>query len=361
MEKIFKTENQMADYLEEVFRKQEFYTCYINEMNLKALANAPIIVDALKSQMGFAATKEKILECMPSGVLITVPRNGVKTNIPVYPTALKSLCDRARLYGTTTKLFPLVLNEGFQYYQEEAQILLQEDILLAVHSKDYSYLPQNDLFNILRSGLGTTFSGYRFVEGSYSEELTTAFLEFPNQKSAIAALGCNDCTPAVLFTTNDVGKCGANLQAMLVKESVVNGVKRKVRVRLGTQLSTTHKDNHTVADFGANVDNLLSILQDGTKKLEALKNISIHYPEQCFMNIVKEYNLPRKEAESAKEDFSIRRGPHITAYDLYWALWNIMVYVKASGASMTKQMDVEENLTRSLNAAWSKFDTDYAI
>lgn len=238
---------------------------------------------------------------------------------------------------------------------------MQEDVLLAVHSKDYAYLPQNDLFDILRSGLETTFSGYEFVEGSYSEELTTAFLEFPSQKNVIASLGLNDCTPAVLFTTNDVGKCGANIQAMLVREDVVNGIKRKVRVRLGTQLSTTHKDNHTVAEFGANVDNILSILQDGTKKLETLKNISIKYPEQCFMNIVKEYNLPKKEGEAAKEDFSIRRPVNVTAYDLYWALWNIMVYVKANGASITRQMDVEENLTRSLNTTWSKFDVDYAV
>ena len=100
MEKMFKTEKEMAAYLQDVFSKQELYTCYIDEIKLKALANAPIVAGVIKSQMGFTATEDKILECMQSGVLITVPRNGVKTNIPVYPTALKSLCDRARLYGT---------------------------------------------------------------------------------------------------------------------------------------------------------------------------------------------------------------------------------------------------------------------
>lgn len=357
MEKIFKKQDEqaMAECLRKVQASQEQVNCYINEMELKELANAPIMAGVLKQQMGFQASEQRILECMGSNVMLSIPKDGVRKNIPVFPTALPTLSDRAKLFGLTTRLHPIILNEGFKYYSEECSVLLQDGAVIAAHSKEYAYLPQEDLFNILRSGLMTSVGKYEFVSGSYSEELTTALFRLPDAKKKLAALGCEGCTPAVLFTTNDVAKCGANLQAMLVKDGT------DLYIRLGSQLTTTHKDKHTVADFGTNVDQVLSILLDGTKKLESLKKISIKYPEQCFMNLVKEYSLPRKEAESAKDDFAIRRKADVSAYDLYWALWNLMAYVKANGASTMKQMDIEENLTRVMNAVWHKFDVDYAV
>lgn len=358
---LFHSETDMEEALTKVCRSQEIISCPVDELRLEELANAPILVDSLKKQHGFEAEEEDILACMPNELLITFPYYGNQVKFPVYQTAIKSLRDRAKLYGKSTEFKPMILNEGFPFYKEPANLLLQDHVLLAAHSSQYQFLKQDELFRLLMSGLKFHMGGYSFCWGIYSRELTAAYFLFPQKQNSLKAYNLETCVPGVLFTTNDVAQCGANLQATLTREQAMNGTHTRITCHLGTQLSTTHDKKHDVSDFGQKLDSVFSILQDGTKKLEKLGKIKLEYPSQCFVNVVKELKLPKKEAKSALEDFQIQMSSSTTAADLYWALWNIPEYLKGRGQGYAQILSVEENISRALSLQWNRYDVDYAL
>lgn len=354
LEKIFKDENEMYVYLrDEVVAKQKLSTCYVNEIKMEELANCPILASSFASE--YDVSEETITECMDTGVCTVLPFDGVEKTMPTYPTALMSLSERAGLHGRTISHHPIELNGGFKYYPDECQPLTQNGALLAVHSNEYAYLRQDQLMQTAMLGLEEAMGVCEFVEGTYSPWITTIRWRFPEAK--FERLGIK-ATPALLLTTNDVAKCGANLHATMEIENHSGGAKTVVSCRMGQMLSCTHKDKHTISDFKANIDQVFSLLKKSEEKLEELKKIKIKHPEECFINIIRQYNLPKAAGESALDDFTTFRGSEVSAFDIYIYLWNIKVYLK--DASPSKICDTEEMIARVANlspATWTKLDS----
>lgn len=352
------TAEDMLSLLKRVEGSQDVIEASICSLQLKELANAPIVASSIRTQMGFAAEEEDILACMPTNVMLSVPVNGKQVNMPIYYTAMRTLRERAKLYGKTAELHPLILNEGFPYYTEDAKLLIQDKVLLAAHSMLYQVLPQGQLFEMLLTGLDYHMGGYSFIGGEYAREMTIAAFEFPQKASALASLGVKDAVPGLYFTTNDIGQSGANLQATMIREQNVSGEKKRVTCYMGSSLSTTHDKKHDVSDFGQQLDKVFALIKDGAQQLERLKKIKLQYPAQCFMNVTKELHLPKKEAQMAQEDFTIQAYMP-TAYDLYWMLWNIVTYL--GSCSVEKRVSVQENISRAAGLRYEKYDVDYAI
>lgn len=353
--KIFKIEEEMLEYLrKDVVGKQELTNCYVDEIHLKDLPDAPIMSASLSAE--YEVAEDTMKDCMRSHVLTALPYHGDMRVFPTYPTALSSLSDRAKLSGTTIKDHPIVLNEGFVYYKENCQPLYQDNVLLAVHSNEYAYLPQDRLMEETIIGISDLFTVSEFVGGSYEPELTTAQWRFP--KNGFTRLGMQ-AIPALLFTTNDVGKCGANLHAMMEINTRVGGMIVKNMCRMGSTLSCTHKDGHTIDSFKRNVEQTFSLLRDSEEKILKLKEIAIKHPEECFMNLVRKQNLPVNAGEKALDDFTTFRGASVTAFDIYTYLWNIKIYLQSDGVVPAKICDVEENIARLVSltpAGWSRMD-----
>lgn len=354
-EKIFSNENEMFKYIkDEVVAKQNVFKCYINEIKLDELANVPILTSLFASE--YDVSEETIAECMESGVVASLPVEGVKKTIPAYPTSLASLSERAGLFGKTITYHPIEMNGGFKYYQDECQIIMQEGTLLAAHSNQYAYLRQDQLMQTAMLGLEEEMGCYEFIQGEYSPWMTKISWRFPEAK--FTRLGIT-ATPALQFTTNDVAKCGANLHATMEVENYIDGKKEIVSCRMGQSLSCTHKDGHTISDFKNNIEMVFSLLKDSEEKIMELREITILHPEDCFMNLVRHYNLPIKAGEKALDDFSVFRPETVNAFDLYLYLWNITMYLKAEKVPATKICDIEEIIARTAHlnaAAWQKFD-----
>lgn len=370
-EKHFSEEKEMINFLEEQDKNDIRSINYIDEGEIINISDKSPSLDATTIATMFGMnldsdTERAIEECV--GGLSCIwkgPVDGVMRSVPISDIALDSLCGRAGLYGPAIKMKPTILNEGMKLKsrteENKQKVLIRSGSLLAAHSNKYQWLLQGELMRANQSIFGAEIGSYEFKEGAYSDEVTYVKYLFPSKEKEIldryntkaAAKGekmAKKLTPAIIFTTSDTTRSGANLYSAIVTD-------KGETIRLGSQLSLAHKDGHTITDYVNNCSEMLNILKDSTKRLEALLDIEIRYPEICFENLVKAYSLSGSTANQVYEDFTIRRSATVTAHTLYWELWNIATIESSKGASASKLLDIEEKLARVLFADFKKYDT----
>lgn len=365
---LFEKEDEMISVLKNMDETDIKSVNYIDEASLTLITDVcPVLTaSAVMAAFGINDTVENeqaVDEAVaPSGTgcIWKGPVNGNIQAVPVSDVALPSLCGRAGLYGPSIKIKPTILNEGFVLHsrteENKTKTLIRDGRLIASHSNKYQWLPQGELVETNRVVFSDLFGDYQFEKGEYTDEITYAVYSFPDQKKALTAkynkslrqAGQQEVTPAVLFSTSDVTKSGANLYPMMVRAD-------GSRIRLGSSIKLSHDSSHTVADYVDNCYQVLSMLQDSTRQMEKLMDVKLLYPENAFQNAVKKYALPVGAANKAYEDFTIRRGAEVTASDLYWSLWNLTGYL--GNVSAAKMLDVEEQLAKLIFADWKKLDT----
>lgn len=363
-EKSFQIETDMIDSLIHMDETDIKSINYIDEASLTLIADECPILDpeSVAKAFGISVTDEEAVEeaINTTGCIWKGPVDGMMRAVPVAEVAIQSLCGRAGLYGPSIKIKPTILNDGYVLHsrteENKTKLLIRDGRLIASHSNKYQWLPQGALMQTNQAVFTDLFGMYEFERGVYTDEITYAVYKFPNQAASLTArynkvmrqAGLGEVMPAVLFSTSDVTKSGANLYPMMIR---VDGS----RVRLGNSIKLTHDSGHTVADYVDNCYQVLSLLQDSTKQFERLLDIRLLYPENAFKNAVKKYALPLGAANKAYEDFTIRRGTQVTANDLYWSIWNLVGYI--ANASASKILDVEEQLAKLVFADWKKLDT----
>lgn len=367
-EKIFETEGSMIASLKKMDETDVKSISYIDEAKLSLITDScPLLTaQSVMSAFGIADTVEnteaveEAIAASGTGCMWTGPVNGTVQSVPVSDVALPSLCGRAGLFGSSIKIKPTILNEGFVLHsrveENKTKTLIRGGLLIASHSNKYQWLPQGQLVETNQAVFTDLFGDYQFETGCYTDEITYVLYTFPSEKASLTAkynkamknAGQEEVTPGVLFSTSDVTKSGANLYPMMVK-------KDGTRIRLGNSIKLSHDSSHTVTDYADNCYQVLSLLQDSTRQLEKLLDIDLLYPEDAFKNAVKKFALPVGPANKAFEDFTIRRGARVTANDLYWSLWNMTGYI--GNVTASKLLDVEEQLAKLIFADWKKLDT----
>lgn len=363
-EKIFKEEKDMIEALKKMDETDIKSVNYIDEAKLSLITDESPALDVytVASTFGISLDNEDAIEDAidHSGCIWRGPVNGDMRAVPVSEVALTSLCGRAGLYGPSIKIKPTILNEGFILHsrseENKTKTLIRNGSLLASHSNKYQWLPQGQLVETNQTVFTDLFGDYEFVDGCYTDEITYAMYSFPNQAKNLTAQYNKmmknsgvEVVPAVLFSTSDVTKSGANLYPMMVKKGT------NEKIRLGESIKLSHDQQHTVADYVDNAYKVLSLLQESEKKMLQLCNITLLYPENAFQNAVRKYSLPIGASNKAFEDFTMRRGTTVTANDLYWALSNVVAYM--GDISAAKRLDTEEQLAKIIFADWKKLDT----
>lgn len=363
-EKRFKTEKDMIEMLIRMDETDIRSVNYIDEAYLTLITDVCPVFDAMAVVKAFglsekdeAAVEETI---HTTGCIWTGPVTGTVRAVPVAETAISSLCGRAGLYGPAVRMKPTILNEGFVLHsrseENKAKTLIRGGQLIASHSNKYQWLPQGELMQTNQAVFTDLFGAYEFDMGIYTDEITCVLYKFPNQAASLTAKynrimqqsGLESVIPAVLFSTSDVTKSGANLYPMMVRAD-------GNRIRLGNSIKLSHDNSHTVTDYADNCYQVLSLLQDSTKQIEKLSELRLLYPENAFRNIVRKFGLPVGAANRAFEDFTVQRGGTVTANDLYWSVWNTAGYLSA--ATPSRILEVEEQLSRLIFADWKKLDT----
>lgn len=372
--KTFETYKEFLSFMQKVNQDDKWLPCKVTDLHIESYQTADIDVERLNNNISLSATDEHIAESMTSngtGCVISIPVGEETQTYPVRDTAVKSLCDRARLSGQTVYNNLTLLNHGFdqpkimRYVKDRlGLILLRDGMVSAIHSGndyDYSVLPAADLLQILEVELDYHMPNSKFVKGSFSHSLTTASFCFPDQEKDFLKI-LNDALarnkkpleetamPVLYFETNDIAQCSVTLVPKI-------RLSHSSFIRIGAPVSLTHQHKHTVFEFSQCIEKLFSSFRDNMKKVAELADVKITYPKECFINLAKKLKLPVKESNTALEIFlTYADDTNTSALDIYYALWEIPALLKASESSSEKLIRVEENITRALFANFKSVD-----
>lgn len=357
---------------------------YISEIEVKPLENCPIMLEQIKEDLGMDGISDAtIIDGMEDKRLVLSFPLDTMTVRPIRYTAFKTLCERAGLYGPALTCYEarprqkemapehkaMVLNHGLEcFFGSKALILLRDEKVSAVMSgdeRDYSPLPVIDLVTSLETGLVENFTDVAFLNAYCSHEIAgvTYSIDDTRAKKLFSDFfkkygkEIKNFNIKVMLTTSDVGLSGANLLPIVSYDGK--------DVVIGTELNLTHKNMHTIEDFSKNVAMLWSSLQDAAQKCEELQAVVLTNPLGCYRMICHRLGLPKEISLSTAEFFEATMPEVCTAFDLYWAMWEIIpafenaCKLKGEHASEVKLMQLRENISRVLNLDVKRFDEPY--
>lgn len=287
---------------------------------------------------------------------------------PVRSCAVKTILDRARVSGhALNKVEKTVLAKILNYCMEvasgEALLRFCEKKISAVHGgdpSDYAILEMPELFRKTVEYLQTNFPGYAFAGASYDHSVATALWELTNEKELLREyeellqkhhLPTKELKAGLRLTTSDAGYSGANLYPLLF---VGEGAKV---LPLGSPLKLEHKNGATLEAFDAQLNLLYTQYSKALSSLERLMDVTLCYPANAMLGVMKRIGVPKKIAMETVECFLQENGAEpCSAYEAYMGITeaeHILMREEAEGAKIVK---MEENISRAVYIRWKDFD-----
>lgn len=151
----------------------------------------------------------------------------------------------------------------------------------------------------------------------------------------------------VRFSSSDVGVCGANITPVLS-----NG---KKDIQIGNPLTLNHKNKASIEMFKTNVKGIYALFRSTLKDFDRLEEIVLDYPERCFINLCKKIKIGNKYME-AFVDFQNTRGSKTNALELYFAICEIIRYMKNNHEPENKIFKEQEKIARILSLNIKAYD-----
>lgn len=316
-------------------------TCYTNELVVKGVANAPILMESIKQDMDMEHVSDNaMLSCMENYKLaIGYPTETKMMFYPIRETGYKSLSERAGISGRTmsstedkasqkemnaeTKAY--IFNEGLQCYTNKSLVLVRDGAISAVLSgdeNDYCKMPVSDLIEELETSMIDYVGSFELRSATCDYEIAKVIYEIIDDDMKREIMDVfrfitrgDDCRIYVWLVTSDVGSSGANLH------SVIEFSDNK-QIMLGEGLKTLHKGKRAFDVFRQHTQGLYSYFVDNARKIAELKNIRVKYAGGCARNLACAKGFPKKESLSALE--RLDNLGNATAFDVYSAMFDII-------------------------------------
>ena len=381
-EKIFNTEEAAIDF----FRKQEaeeiWKRCYTNELTVFPVPGESCFFYDPTSvrtscNMTSAISDETIAEVMESTKLgISVPLDK-KENYPMSQTAFATLMQRAGYAASPVisnmkskpnqgEMSPInkanVLNLGLSCYSNKALVLIRDEKIRAVLSgdeSDYSRLPVTQLYQKIQKVLGEIYPNWSFKSSSITHLFTTILVELNDAKLEAEirkvfpkANIMYSGKPMLRMITSDVGLSGANILPVF-RNSIGQ------EMALGTPLSLTHNNRHSVEDFEKNLRQITAMFREAKDKLEEMTRKKIKHPAGCLKVIAKKCGLPKKLTCNEAEAFE---AMYQSCYeiDVYQKLYELLdEYSNEVTITEARYMDIQESIARIVFTNMSEYDYNF--
>lgn len=380
-EKILLVEDAAKNLFEKIAEEDVWQGCYTNELKSVPIDNAPILMEQTRDVLGIPAdvTDDSVTECMESLNLgLKVPMSNGYRCYPLGETAFGSLIQRAGFQNSpvltllTAKqsqnpMRPLdkadVLNKGFNCFKNKSLCLIRDEKIRAVLSgdeSDYSILPFNELFTAFKEELENQFDKIKFSLAVASHEYFSAMYSIEDKtvnekiRDVFARCGFNvtDMTVACKLRSSDVGFSGANLYPYLT------GKGREIM--LGSPLSLTHKNKHTITDFRDNVMKVMAMFKDSADKIEEMNLKKVKNPEGCLLRIAKQVGLPKRLSCELAPIIEAQYGNNCYHCDVFWALYDIFdKAVAVNNLSESRKIALEEGISRIVFSNMEDYDMPF--
>lgn len=370
---VFKELKEMRDFFEEQKREDIWVRVRTEEINTIPLDDMPLFVEQIMKDNNVYGSADAVSECMNDLMLmVTFPWDDVIRAVPLRYTALKTLCDRAGISGTSimsydkrpyhTPISPLeratVLSMFLRHFTSKAFILVRENKVSAILSgdeKDYTIMPVADLLQILLEELLVKYQKSQFVEGIASHEMAKAIFRINDDeledriKDSLGAtettIDVSGLTVRLELVSSDIGKYSATLIPAIQMQSVT--------MRIGEPLKLRHKGSD-VKEFHKLCDKIFSLFEDGMKLMEEMGKIKVSNPQKTLENMAEKADLPLRSLKRAQENMLQECGSTCTGFEiyyfLYWIVEDHIQYMKEKGKplSLQQKFDMQEKAARQL-------------
>ena len=355
-------EKEAMELFEKVDKDTIWHSCYTYELEAKSIEDTPLFMEQIREEMKMdgEVSDESIQENMQSLNLgLKVPFANGYVGYPLGDTAFGTLIQRAG-YANSPALVALadknqqkrmpsslkaeVLNHGLNCYTGTCLVMIRDEKVRAVLSDNYSPMAFSNMVPILKSGLQAQFREVYFARATVDHTLSSATFVIKDQEAnskfrAIFASNSSDTIyTSCKLVSSDVGASGANLYPCIV----VGGRE----LMIGSCLSLTHKDGHTIANFAENVQKVFSLFKDASEKLEQMENTPVANPAGCLMRLAKQAGLSKKLSIEAGQELEGMYGDTTTQVDVYWYLQDVFAKMEPDIPSESRKIMLQENIAR---------------
>lgn len=368
-------EKEAMDLFEKVDKETIWHSCYTYELEAKSIEDTPLFMGQIREDMRMDAevSDESIEENMQSLNLgLKVPFANGYVGYPLGDTAFGTLIQRAG-YSNSPALVSLqdktqqkkmasslkaeVLNYGLNCYTGTCLVMIRDEKVRAVLSDNYSPLAFSNLVPILKSGLQAQFREVFFAGATVDHVMSSASFVIKDQEAnkkfreIFASNSAETIYTSCKLVSSDVGASGANLYPCIV----IGG--REFMV--GSCLSLTHKDGHSIADFAENVQKVFSLFKDATAKLEEMENTPVANPAGCLMRLAKQAGLSKKLSIEAGQELEGMYGDTATQVDVFWYLQDVFSKMEPDIPNESRKIMLQENIARTCFGDMSAYDLPF--
>lgn len=279
------------------------------------------------------------------------------------PYAIKTACDRLGISGPVLNRFNNgklagVLNICKEEYPTEKILMVKmgNNLCLAMLSDGYKILSAEQVFT--KASEEAMKLGGSYNSGYITADIFSATYSIHNQKLESIYKDkfeeLENSTPMITVETSNTG---------LSSVSVFPKFKIKNReIMIGKPLRTLHKGKSDLNTVKENFNQIYPMFKEAIEGLERLKKIRIENPLFCLKNIAKRVLIPKKYALMAAEDFEnfIGFDNTITAYDVYFALSEVLFYAENDNKPKSTINNLQEQVARALYIDFAKYDVPYS-
>lgn len=298
-----------------------------------------------------------------AGFTIKVNINGERAYIPCRGYAVRTLCQRLGIEGPVLdrmngKELTEILKKCAKKFRPEEQMKVVEldGTVLAVLSSGYKVMPADEIYRMAEDEVSKL--GSKYLEGFVTDDIFSATYQITNPEIRRAYDGfgelSGDAVPMVRITTSNTGFSSVSVIPMF-----------RLRGRdiiIGRSLNACHKGNSDEKTIEENLAQIFPLFKEAAEGLERLQKVVIEFPEKCILNVADRVHLPRKYVKLAAEELEhmISWNQSVTAYDIYFALTEVMFHAQNAGAPKTALDNLREQVARVLFVDFKKYDVPYS-
>ena len=359
----FIDENQTEAFLTDMCSKDKWFRVATSDLLSKSMTDSPLSVqDERMSKNFIGVTDDAILDTMQNSALVLSYPDKARYERPdalLRDTAVAGLLDRAGIRGSALKRvkkknpanYVMLVNTCLDVWSNQALLLERGGKISAIHggdNKDYAVLPQDELFNVLKTTMAkesasfvdayidhtVTLAEYQLPKGSLSKcEQTMADHGYPLDPNWF---------PRLKFYTSDTSNSSVTLSAQIQNGSSM--------IPVGNPIRLNHRNGATVADFEKKFDKLFAMFKDGFNRMVELVNCPVFAPAKMAEQLAKANNLPLRPLATVIAERMLKgeMTGTATAFDVYVVLADsVAAYRKATGSTQMALV-MEETLARIL-------------
>ena len=359
---IFSDEEKAMEQLAQIDKDTIWQPCFTHELEAKPIDDTPLFMGQIREDLAMDqdVSDESIEENMRSlNIGLKIPFHNGYHGYPLGDTAfatllqragysvspvLSSLADKAQQKRMPNATKAEVINYGLNCYTGGCLVMIRDEKVRAVLSNDYVVLPFSQLVPLLKTGLMDQFSDVTFAGATVDHSLSSASFIIKdasvNKKiqSVFATTSPDTIYTSCKLVSSDVGASGANIYPCIVAAGR--------EIMIGSCLSLTHKDGHTVSQFTENVMKVFSLFKDATEKLEQMENTGVANPAGCLLRLAKQVGLSKKLSIEASVELEGMYGDTATQVDVFWYLQDVYAKMAEDIPSESRKVMLQENIAR---------------